>query len=118
MPEKHSRRLLNIVSIFMIVLGIPMAVWCLGLVNQATASYNYAGLGCFACAVLYALLPFAGIAGLILSKKGRTAPCRVIAVIFLAACVILAFLMAAFTVLTVPIMVVLMILYHKGSAGV
>ena len=115
MQEKRSRTLLKTISVLMIVLGIPMAVWCVGLVNQATATYNYAGLGCLICAALYALMPFAGITGLICCRKGRTGPCRVIALIFLAACVILAFLMAAFTVLTVPIMVVLMILYHKGA---
>lgn len=118
MRENHNKVLLRTVSVLMIVLGIPMAVWCLGLVNQATATYTYAGLGCFVCAALYALLPAAGITGLICSGKEHTRPCRIIALVFLAACLVLSVLMVTFTVLTVPVMVVLMILYHKGAAGI
>ncbi|MBP0969848.1 MAG: hypothetical protein J5744_06840 [Oscillospiraceae bacterium] len=114
---KNSRSLLKAVSILMIFLGIPLAVWCIGLVNQATATYRYAGIGCFLAAILNALLPGAGIAGLVCASRDRTVPCRIIALIFLAICAVLTVLMLSFTVLTIPVTIVLLILYHKGAAG-
>ena len=57
---KNSRSLLKAVSILMIFLGIPLAVWCIGLVNQATATYRYAGIGCFLAGCCYGI-PYNGV---------------------------------------------------------
>jgi len=113
--ETKNRTLLKVTCVLMILLGIPLAIWALFLVNQATASFNYGGLGCFITAILCALLPFAGAAGLILISKDKVRVCRIIGWVFLAVCVPAVVLMREFTVLTLPVYLVLVILYINGS---
>jgi hypothetical protein len=48
MNSKTKRALLHISSVLMLLIAMPMFLWCLQLIDNAALDYTYAGAGCFA----------------------------------------------------------------------
>ena len=91
----HSARkcaFLRIFSALMLLCALPMLWWCLNLINNAALDYDYAGIGCFGAALVYAFSMVTAIAGLTFAgKPHRYGWCRTLAYIQLAAGVLLIF---------------------------
>ncbi|NLB18456.1 MAG: hypothetical protein GX825_06960 [Syntrophomonadaceae bacterium] len=104
--------LLRISSALMLLVALPMLVWCLNLINNAALDYDYAGAGCFVAAIVYAFSMVTAIAGLSFAGRPyRYGWCRIVAYIQLAAGVLLIFPLQAYTILTLPPLFILTILY-------
>lgn len=118
---KTKKPLLLIVSsVLMLVVAIPMIMWCLTLTDSAsvdtTYGYTYAGLGCFTAGIVYTFSMVTAIAGLSLAKKPyRWRLCRPLAFTQLTVGVILFVPMRAYAVLTLPPLLVLSMLYLIGT---
>jgi len=104
--------LLRIFSALMLLCALPMLLWCLNLINSAALDYDYAGIGCFLAAIVYAFSMVTAIAGLTFAgKPHRHGWCRTLAYIQLAAGVLLIFPLQAYTILTLPPLFLLTGLY-------
>lgn len=102
-------------SILMLLVALPMLLWCLGLINSAALDYDYAGLGCFVAGITYVFSMVTGIAGLAFaSKPHRQRWCRMLAYLHLAVVVLLIPPLGPYWVLTLPPLLVLTILYLFG----
>lgn len=112
--------LLVVSSILMLVIAIPMLMWCFTLIDGAsvdmTPGYTYAGVGCFAAAIVYTFSMVTAIAGLTFAKRPYYRRwCRAMGLIQLVAGVILVIPMRAYAVLTLPPLLILTILYMIGA---
>ncbi|MCK9267896.1 MAG: hypothetical protein M0P14_04175 [Alkaliphilus sp.] len=118
---KTKRPLLLVVSsALMLVIAIPMLMWCFTLINGAavdmTPGYTYAGVGCFAAAIVYTFSMLTAIAGLTFAKRPYYRRwCRAMGLIQLIASVILVIPMRAYVVLTLPPLLILTMLYLIGA---
>lgn len=112
MKTKLKRILVQISSLLMLVCALPMILWCLNLINNAALDYEYAGAGCFGAAMVYVFSVVTGIAGLFFSKKTyRYGWCRALAYIQIAAGIVLIIPLQSYSVLTLPPLFILTILY-------
>ena len=108
--------LLRIFSVLMLLCALPMLWWCLKLINNAALDYDYAGIGCFLAAMVYAFSMVTAIAGLVFAgKPHRHGWCRTLAYIQLAAGGLLIFPLRAYTILTLPPLFLLTGLYLFGA---
>lgn len=64
MDNPPKRVLLRVVSVLMLICALPMLLWCLNLIDNASMDYDYAGAGCFGAAMVYAFSMVTAIAGL------------------------------------------------------
>ena len=112
--------LLVISSALMLIIAIPMVMWCFTLIDSAsvdrTPGYTYAGVGCFAAAMVYTLSMATAIGGLSFAGKPyRLHLCRPWAFVQLVAGVILFIPLRAYAILTLPPLLVLTMLYLIGA---
>ena len=108
--------LLIISAILMLLIALPMLLWCLSLIDEAANDFAYAGAGCFAAAVLYAFSLVTAIAGTTFAgKRYRYCWCRILGYIQLTAGVLLIFLLNAYAVLTLPPLFILTVLYLSAA---
>lgn len=115
MIRKHKSILVNASSILMLLVALPLLLWCLNLINNAALDYDYAGVGCFAAGITYVFSMVTGIAGLALASQSRRQRwCRILAYIQLAAGMLLIFPLGPYATLTLPPLLVLTILYLFG----
>jgi len=63
MNSKTKRALLHISSVLMLLIAMPMFLWCLQLIDNAALDYAYAGAGCFAAGITYIFSMVTAIAG-------------------------------------------------------
>lgn len=116
MNSKPKRVLLRIFSTLMLLCALPMLLWCLNLINNAALDYNYAGVGCFGAALVYAFSMVTAIAGLIFAgQPHRNNKCRTLAYIQLAAGVLLLYPLQSYAVLTLPPLFFLTVMYLFGA---
>lgn len=114
--KTQKRVLLVVTSILMIILAIPMAMWCLNLINSAALDYTYAGVGCFAASVLYLFSIITAIVGLVCAKKPTGLRwCRFLGYIQLVSVIVSIIPLNAYAVLTIPPLLILTILYLLGA---
>lgn len=112
MSIKTKQVLLTILSALMLIIALPMLLWCLNLINSAALDYDYAGAGCFGAALIYIFSMVTAIAGLSFARKPyRYGWCRVLAYIQLTAGVVLIFPLRSYAILTLPPLFILTILY-------
>lgn len=115
MIRKHKSILVITSSILMLLAALPMLLWCLNLINNASLDYDYAGMGCFVAGITYVFSMLTGIAGLALASRPRRQRwCRILAYIQLATAVLLIFSLGPYAALTLPPLLVLTILYLFG----
>ena len=115
MYSKPKLTLLRISSLLMLLAALPMLPWCLSLINNAALDYDYAGIGCFLAAIVYAFSVVTGILGLTFAGRlHRHRWCRTLAYIQLAAGVLLIFPLQAYTILTLPPLFIVTVLYLFG----
>lgn len=115
MNSKPKRLLLRISSMLMLLVALPMLLWCLNLINNAALDYTYAGAGCFAAAIVYAFSMVTAIAGLaFVGQFHRHRWCRALAYIQLAAGVLLVYPLHSYAALTLPTLFLLTVLYLFG----
>lgn len=112
--------LLVISSSLMLIIAIPMMMWCFTIIDSAsvdiTPGYSYAGVGCFIAGIAYTFSMLTAIAGLSLAKKPyRWYLCRPLAFAQLVVGIILFIPMRAYAVLTLPPLLVLSMLYIIGT---
>ncbi len=109
--------LLIISSVAMLLISLPMAYWCLGLINSAALNYTYpyAGVGCFAAVLLYALSLITAIVGLVSARRPDRRCSRRLGYIQLAVAVALIVPLAEYSVVTMPPLLVFTILYLIGA---
>jgi hypothetical protein len=119
MPNNRLRKgvFLRISSALMLLCALPMLLWCMHLIGNASLDYDYAGVGCFGMALVYAFSMVTSIAGLAFAGQPyRYGWCRVLAYIQLTAGVLLIFPSRAYSALTLPPVLLLTVLY-LFSAG-
>ena len=115
MNRKPKRILLRISSILMLLVALPMLLWCLQLIDNAALDYAYAGAGCFAAGIVYVFSMVAAVAGLAFAGKPHQHRwCRILGLIQLAAGVILIVPLLTYTALTLPPLFLLTVLYLFG----
>ena len=115
MNSKPKRILLRISSVLMLLAALPMLLWCLNLIDNAALDYTYAGAGCFAAGIAYIFSMVTAIAGLAFAvRHHRYRWCRALAYIQLAVGVLLIGPLRAYSVLTLPPLFLLTILYLFG----
>lgn len=117
MNIKPKRILLQISSVLMLLVALPMMRWCWGLINQAALDhdYDYAGVGCFMAGIAYIFSMVTAIAGLAFAgKPHRYRWCRILAYIQLAAGGILFVPLLSYAVLILPPLFLLTLLYLFG----
>lgn len=88
----------------MLVSAVPLALWCVSLINQASVNTDYpgAGIGCFLALIGYALwVPFAVIVFLC-TKKDRFRVIRILAIVQLVYFAVCTGFLLPYTVLTLP----------------
>jgi uncharacterized membrane protein HdeD (DUF308 family) len=112
--------LLVISSVLMLICAIPLMLWCFSLIDSASVDrmpgYTYAGAGCFAAAMVYVFSMVTAVAGLVFAKTPhRRHWCRTLALIQLTAGVMLAIPMRAYAALTLPLLLILTVLYLIGA---
>ena len=94
-----------------------MLLWCWGLINTTTLYnyYDYAGVGCFTAGILYVFSMITTIAGLAFAgRPHRYRWCRTLAYIQLSAGVVLIVPLHVYTVLTLPPLFLMTVLYLFG----
>lgn len=112
MTSKTKQILLRIMSSLMLIIALPMLLWCLNLINNAALDYDYAGLGCFVAGMAYVFSMVTAIAGLTFaSRPNRYYWCRILAYIQLAAGILLISPLLAYAILTLPPLFILTIAY-------
>ena len=115
MNRKPKRILLRISSILMLLVALPMLLWCLNLIDNAALDYTYAGAGCFAAGIAYIFSMVTAIAGLAFAGKPHQHRwCRILGLIQLAAGVLLFVPLRSYTTLTLPPLFLLTVLYLFG----
>ena len=115
MNRKPKRILLRISSILMLLVALPMLLWCLQLIDNAALDYAYAGAGCFAAGIVYIFSMVTAVAGLAFAGKPHQHRwCRILGLIQLAAGVILIVPLLTYTALTLPPLFLLTVLYLFG----
>ncbi|MGI6404339.1 MAG: hypothetical protein ACOX0K_09095 [Oscillospiraceae bacterium] len=115
MNSKPKRILLRISSVLMLLAALPMLLWCLDLIHNASLDYTYAGVGCFAAGIAYIFSMVTAIAGLAFAGQlHRYRWCRPFAYIQLVLGVLLIFPLRAYAVLTLPPLFLLTALYLLG----
>lgn len=115
MNIKPKRILLQISSVLMLLVALPMMRWCWGLINQAALDHDYAGVGCFMAGIAYIFSMVTAIAGLAFAgKPHRYRWCRILAYIQLAAGGILFVPLLSYAVLILPPLFLLTLLYLFG----
>lgn len=113
MNNKPKRVLLRVSSILMLLIALPMLLWCLKLIDNAALDYTYAGAGCLAAAIVYAFSMVTAIAGLaFVGRLHRHRRCRTLAYIQLAAGVLLVYPLHSYAALTLLPLFLLTILYQ------
>jgi hypothetical protein len=112
---KLQKRFSTICAILMLLVALPMLLWCLNLIGNASLDYDYAGAGCFWAAMVYAFSMVTGMAGIAFAGRPyRHRWCRTLAYIQLAAGVLLIFPLRSYAALTLPPLLILTILYLFG----
>ena len=115
MNSKPKRILLQISSLLMLLVALPMLLWCLALINSAALDYTYAGAGCFAAGIAHIFSMVTAIAGLVFAGRLlRHRWCRVLGYIQLAAGVLLIVPLRSYAALTLPPLFLLTVLYLFG----
>ena len=115
MNSKTKRALLHISSVLMLLIAMPMFLWCLQLIDNAALDYAYAGAGCFAAGITYIFSMVTAIAGLAFAgRHHRYRWCRTLAYIQLAAGVLLFVPLRSYAALTLPPLFLLIVLYLFG----
>lgn len=105
-------RLLRITSAIMLICVVPMLMWCIDLIYITINDNDYSALGCFVAAIVYAFSIITALTGLILAgKPHRYIWCRIPAYMQLTAGVALIFLLHVYTILTLPPLFILTVLY-------
>lgn len=113
--NSRKRMLLRISSVLMLLIALPMLLWCLNLINNASLEYTYAGLGCFASGIAYIFSMVTAIAGLTFAGRYRRYFwCRILGYIQLAMVVLLVYPLRFYAVLTLPPLFFLTVLYMLG----
>jgi hypothetical protein len=115
MNSKTKRALLHISSVLMLLIAMPMFLWCLQLIDNAALDFAYAGAGCFAAGITYIFSMVTAIAGLAFAgKPHRYRWCRILAYIQLASGGILFVPLLSYAVLILPPLFLLTLLYLFG----
>jgi hypothetical protein len=115
MNMKPKQILLVITSLLMLLAALPMLLWCWGLVNNAAHGNDYAGLGCFVAGIAYIFSMVTAIAGLVFARRlHRHGWCRALAYIQLVVGVVLIVPLHTYTVLTLPPLFLMTVLYLFG----
>ena len=115
MNIKPKLILLQISSVLMLLVALPMMRWCWGLINNAALDYTYAGAGCFAAGIAYIFSMVTAIAGLAFAERlHRHRWCRTLGYIQLAAGVLLVYSLRSYAALTLPPLFLLTVLYLFG----
>jgi len=117
MPAYQKPVLLIASSILMLLTAIPLILWCLNLINIAALDldFTYAGVGCFAAAVLYAYSMVVAIAGLVFARRPYNHRwCRGLAYVQLTVGVLLMVPLGGYSALTLPPLLILTIMYLIG----
>ena len=99
----------------MLLIAMPMFLWCLQLIDNAALDFAYAGAGCFAAGITYIFSMVTAIAGLAFAgKPHRYRWCRILAYIQLAAGILLIVPLRSYAALTLPPLFLLTVLYLFG----
>ena len=115
MNSKPKLVLIKISSILMLLVAMPMFLWCLQLIDNAALDYTYAGAGCFAAGIAYVFSMITVITGLAFAGRlHRHCWCRMLGYIQLAAVVLLIVPLHSYTALTLPPLFLLTVLYLFG----
>lgn len=115
MNSKPKLVLIKISSILMLLVAMPMFLWCLQLIDNAALDYTYAGAGCFAAGIAYIFSMVTAIAGLAFAGRyHRYRWCRTLGLIQLVVGVLLVFPLRSYTVLTLPPLMLVTALYLYG----
>ena len=115
MNIKPKRILLQISSVLMLLVALPMMRWCWGLINNTLPGNDYAGVGCFAAGIVYSFSMVTAIAGLAFAGRlHRHRWCRALAYTQLAAGMVLIIPLHVYSVLTLPPLFLLTVLYLFG----
>ena len=115
MNRKPKRILLRISSILMLLVALPMLLWCLQLIDNAALDYDYAGAGCFTAGIVYIFSMVTAVAGLAFAEKPHQYRwCRILGLIQLAAGVILIVPLLSYAALILPPLFLLTVLYLFG----
>ena len=110
MEQYRKRAICIISSILMLLVALPMLLWCLNLIDNAALDYDYAGAGCFAASFVCAYSMVTGIAGIAFAGRPFLHRwCRTLAYIQLAAGVL-----RSYAALTLPPLFILTSLYLFG----
>ena len=115
MNSKPKLVLIKISSILMLLVAMPMFLWCLQLIDNAALDYTYAGAGCFAAGIAYIFSMVTAIAGLAFAGRYHQYRwCRTLGLIQLVVGVLLVFPLRSYTVLTLPPLMLVTALYLYG----
>jgi hypothetical protein len=115
MKNKPQKVLLSVSSILMLLAALPMVMWCLELIRSASMNNDYSTLGLFVAGIVYVFSMITAIAGLVFAKKPhRYLWCRVLGYIQLIAGVLLIVPIHIYTVLALPPLFLLTVLYLFG----
>ena len=115
MNSKPKLVLIKISSILMLLVAMPMFLWCLQLIDNAALDYTYAGAGCFAAGIAYIFSMVTAIAGLAFAGRyHRYRWCRTLGLIQLVVGVLLVFPLRSYTVFTLPPLMLVTALYLYG----
>ena len=115
MNSKTKRTLLHISSVLMLLIAMPMFLWCLQLIDNAALDFAYAGAGCFAAGITYIFSMVTAIAGLAFAGRHyRYRWCRTLGYIQLAAGILLIVPLRSYAALTLPPLFLLTVLYLFG----
>lgn len=106
------KKLYIISSIIMLFIAIPMLLWCLFLINNASLDYDYAGLGCFIVAIIYIFSIITAICGIVFRNNTNFYfLCQTLGLLQLSGEIVMAFLLHTYAILTLPPLIIITILY-------
>lgn len=115
MKSKPQKALLMVSSILMLLATMPMMMWCLELIRTTTLNNDYSAFGLSITGIVYVFSMITAIAGLVFVKKPhRYLWCRVLGYIQLIAGVLLIVPIHIYTVLALPPLFLLTVLYLFG----
>ena len=115
MKNKPQKVLLSVSSILMLLAAMPMMMWCLELIRTTTLNNDYSAFGLSITGIVYVFSMITAIAGLVFVKKPhRYLWCRVLGYIQLIAGVLLIVPIHIYTVLALPSLFLLTVLYLFG----
>lgn len=111
-PNRLRVNFLRFSSALMLLIALPMFMWCLSLINSAALDYDYAGVGCFLAGLLYVFSMVSAIAGLTFATKPyRYRYCQILAYFQLISGIMLIVPLLGYTILTLIPLYLLTILY-------